>query len=201
MNRYVGSMKTPPASRTPRRLTTVSSSKNAEAELERVRLEARDSGDERADAGGDADRGGEHVIDHQRGCGKQARAGAQVFAGDRVGSAAVRIGLDGLPVGEIHDAQQDDDADADREDVSDAGGSERDQQRERSFGSVGGGTERVEPENRDAGRRPNALFAIRIGAQGRAEQKVEDGHPTMIESRARLEAGRAVSHRFPSNRV
>ena len=57
---------------------------------------AGDGGDQRADAGGDADGSGEDVVDHERGGGEQAGAIAEVFAGDGEGTAAVGIGFDGL---------------------------------------------------------------------------------------------------------
>ncbi len=50
------------------------------------------------------------------------------------------------------------------QDISDAGGTERNQESEGSFGSVSGGTEGVQAENRDARGGPDALFAIGIGA-------------------------------------
>ena len=85
-----------------------------------------------------------------------------------------------MPVGKIDDGEEDDDADADGEDVGDAGRAERDQKGERGFGSVGGGTEGVEAENRDACGGSDALIAVRIGAQGRAEEEIKHGHSTMI---------------------
>ncbi|MEI9977054.1 MAG: hypothetical protein WDO73_36380 [Ignavibacteriota bacterium] len=59
-----------------------------------------------AHAGGDADRGGEHIIDHQRRGGQESSAMAQILACHRVRAAAARVGLDRLPVGKIDDHQQ-----------------------------------------------------------------------------------------------
>ena len=47
---------------------------NADAEGDRVRQQRRNRGDQRADAGGNADRGGEDVVGEQRGGGEQAGA-------------------------------------------------------------------------------------------------------------------------------
>ena len=124
---------------------------DTQADGEDVRVERRHSGDECTDAGRDADCGGEHVVDHERGCCEQACAVAEVFGGDGVGAAAVGVGLDGLAVGEVDDDQKDDDRGADLDDVVDAAEAERDEQGERGFRAVGGGGERVEAEDGDAG--------------------------------------------------
>ena len=54
-----------------------------------------DSGCSRADAY----RNRQNIIDRKRSCGNEPRALAQVIAGHNIGAAAVRIGIDGLPVG------------------------------------------------------------------------------------------------------
>ena len=55
------------------------------------------------------------------------------------------------------------DGGADGNDIRDAHGAERDQQREGSFGTVCGRTQRVKAEDGDAGGRANALAVFRRG--------------------------------------
>ena len=60
--------------------------------------------------------------------------------------------------------------------MCDAQDAQRNQQRQRSFGAVCGGAERVEAEDRDAGDRADALGAFFRGRQRLAHQKVEPQH-------------------------
>ena len=73
---------------------------HAQAQLERARLQRRHGGDECAHARRYADCRREYVIDHQGRGGQQPGVIAQVLGGHGVRPAAVRIGLDGLPVTE-----------------------------------------------------------------------------------------------------
>ena len=88
--RYVGIRKATPVSLTPRILTSVRISRMSEAERQRVRLQLREGRHQGADAGRDADRRVEDVVDHQRRGGEQSGVVAQVLAGHRVAAAAVR---------------------------------------------------------------------------------------------------------------
>ena len=133
---------------------------DGEAEGERVRLKRGERGDQRSDAGGDADRGVEDVVDHERGGGEQAGDLAEVLGGDRVAAAAVGIGVDGLEVGEEDDGEQDDDGEADGDDVCDAGDAEGNEQGEGGFRAVGGGAESVEAEDGNAGDGTDVLGAL-----------------------------------------
>jgi hypothetical protein len=55
----------------------------------------------------DRDRDGEHVVDEQRAGRRQAGRAAEVDAGDGVGTAPVRKGPAGLPIGRDDHHQQD----------------------------------------------------------------------------------------------
>ena len=147
-----------------------------QAEGERVWLELGEGGDQRADACGDADGGVQDVVDHERGGGEKAGGFAEVLCGDGIAAAAVGIGVDRLAVGEVDDGQKADDGEADGDDVRDAGQAERDEQGERGFGAIGGGAERVQAEDRDAGDGPDVLGALFGGGERLAEKDIEKGH-------------------------
>lgn len=83
-------------------------------------MQTGDSGDECAHSRGNAHGGCQNVIDHQCGGCQQARSGPQIFTGYCIRPAAVRISLNGLPIGEIKDWQQNHDANADGHDISNA---------------------------------------------------------------------------------
>ncbi len=146
---------------------------HSQAQLQGVWLQGGHGGDERAHAGRDAHGGGEDVVDHQGGRGQQARALAQVLAGHGVGAAAVRIGVDGLPVAEVDDGQQDHDRRAHRDDVFDAHQAQRDEQRERGLRAVRGGAEGVQAEDGDAGDGADVLGALLAGSQRAAEEQIQ----------------------------
>ena len=116
------------------------------------------------------------VVHHQRGAGEQAGTGAQVLAGDGVGAAIARIGLDGLPVGKEQDEQQDQDRDGDRHDLRQAGGAERQQDGQRRFRAVGGGGQRVQAHGRDALDLGDLLAADLGVGEAAAEQSGQDRH-------------------------
>ncbi len=152
---------------------------NPETYRQSVGLQRRNGRHQRADAGRDSNGGGEHVIDHQRGGGQQARAFADVLARHGVGSATARVRIDGLAIREIDDGEQENDGAADGHDVGDAQRAERDQDGERRFRTVCGGTQRVESEDRDARGGADALAGFFPIGERLAEQQVKEGHPSM----------------------
>ena len=58
------------------------------------------------DAGGDRDRDGQNIIGQQRGRGDHRRNVAQVIAGNDIGAASVRIGVDRLFIRNCQQRQQ-----------------------------------------------------------------------------------------------
>ena len=143
---------------------------NRETQLQGVALQGWNGRNQRAHASRDSHCGGENVVDHQcRRC-QQSCAFTQIFGGDRIGSATLRVRCDGLAVGEIDDAQQPDDCNGDRPHVGCPGHAERNQQRERGFGPVSSRTECVESEDGNAFDRTNALRFFFLGGEGAAEQ-------------------------------
>ena len=102
---------------------------NGEAEGQRVGLEHRKRGNQRSDTRGDADCGVEDVVDHQRRGGEQAGMLTQVLRGDRVAATTVRIGINGLEVGDVDDRKQEDDGEADGYDVLNARETKGDEKR------------------------------------------------------------------------
>ena len=150
--------------------------KDCEAEQEGVGLKAGDCGDEGSDACGDADRGGEDVVDHEGGCGEEAGALAEVLAGYGVAAAAVGVGVDGLEVGEEDDDQQPEDGEADRYDVGDAGDAERDKEGEGGFRTVGGGGQGVETEDGDGSDGADMLGSLFGGGERLAHEEVVQRH-------------------------
>ena len=144
-----------------------------EAQHERVRLQGRDGGDQCAHAGRDAHCSGEDVVDHERCRGQKAGAFAQVLAGHGVGAAAARIGLDGLPVAEVDDPEQDHDRRAHGHDVFHAEKTERNQEGESRFRPVRGRAQRVEAKDRNPGQGADMLGAFLAGSQRTAEEQIE----------------------------
>ena len=149
---------------------------NKQADLECVRLEGGYGGNERADAGGDPDRCGEDVVDHERRSGEQTRAIAEVLTGDGEGATTVRIGFDSLGVGEIEDDEQDENCRGDGTDEVNAAEAERNEQGEGGFGPVRGGAESIEAEDRNARGGPDAFGAFFGGGEWPSEQQVGDLH-------------------------
>ena len=147
---------------------------HAQAQLQGVRLQAGNGGDQRAYAGRDAHRRGQDVVDHQRRRGQQSRAVAQVFGGHGVRAATLRIGLDRLPVAEVDDDQQDDDRAAHGDDVVHASQAERNEQGERGLGTVCGGTQCIEAEDGNARDGADVLGAFLAGGQRPAEEQIEN---------------------------
>ena len=108
-------MKKTPASRSPRRLTIVITSKNAQADCNRVRLKTRARRKP-------ARRRRRKCPRPRRECNQSSApprpaspgSVSEIFGRDGVGAAAAGIRRDGLAVGKVNDGQQHDDADADR---------------------------------------------------------------------------------------
>ena len=78
----------------------------SERQLDRVRGEARHGARDRGHSGDDRDGDREHVVDQKRRGRGQGRVLAEVGTADRVGTAAVWIGLAGLAIGGDHDRKQ-----------------------------------------------------------------------------------------------
>src|SRR5262249_26773933 len=83
-----------------------------------------------------------------------------------------------------NDREQNDDACADRDDVSNARDSQRHQQRQGGFWTVRGGTECVESEDRDSGGRSYLFTALLRGGERLAEDDIENGHGLGTRSKA-----------------
>ena len=100
---------------------------NPQTQAQRLALQRRHRRNQRAHSSRDADCRSEHVIDHERRRSQQAGSLTQIFRRDRVRAAAVWIGRNRLPVGEVHDAEQDHDADRNRPYIDSARHAQRDQ--------------------------------------------------------------------------
>ncbi len=143
-------------------------------------LQAGHSRHERAYARGNADRDGEYVINHESGGGQEACRDAEVLARDGVGASAAGIGMDRLPVRKINDREQDDDAHADGNYVSDSRRAKRNQQSKSGFGTVGRGAQRVQSKNGDAGGGADALGARFVRGERLANEQIENGHEGIL---------------------
>ena len=144
-----------------------------EAQPQCVRLQGRNSGDQSAHASRDAHRGGENVVDHERRSAQKPCALAQVLAGHGVRPAAMRIGLDSLPVTEVDDHQQDHDRRAHGYDVFHAQQAERNQQGQRGFRPVRGRAQCVQPEDGNPRQGADLLGAFFAGRQRPPEQQIQ----------------------------
>ena len=115
-NAYVGSAKSSPDSRTPRRFASTISSEAGERQPDLVRGSDGDERRDGEDAGRDRHRDGEHVVGQQRCGGDEARRRAEVLPRDDVRAAARLVHAHRLPVREDDDPEQARDRDRDRED-------------------------------------------------------------------------------------
>ena len=149
---------------------------DAEAQLQRPRMQRRHRRGERADAGRDADRDVQHIVDHQRRGGEQSPALAEIVLGDGVGAAVGRIGDDGLPVGEIEDQQQQADRRDHPADPGEAHRAQRHEDGQRRLRSVGGGAEPVQPHRRHARDPADLLLAPLAIGEPAAEDEIAEGH-------------------------
>src|SRR5260370_5961220 len=161
-------------------------SQNAQANRQRVRLELGHGGYECADAGRNTHGHGQDVIDHERGGGQQSGGGAQVSASHGVRSASARIRSNRLQVGKEEYDQQNENRGGDWNDVVNSERSERDEQRERGFRAIRGGTQRIQAEDGDSGGGPDSFGALIHGPQRLAKQKIGEGHQFYIARAASL---------------
>ena len=144
--------------------------------LKCVRLEGGYGGNERTHAGGDPDRCGEDVVDHERRSGEQTRAIAEVLTGDGERATTVRISFDSLGIGKIEDDEQDENCRGDGTDEVNAAEAQRNEQGEGGFWPVRGGAESIEAEDRNTRGGPDAFGAFFRGGEWPSEQQVGDLH-------------------------
>src|SRR6267142_2318469 len=90
--------------------------------------------------------------------------------------AAAWISGDGLAIGKVDDDQQHNNGRADGNDVLHSKNAERNQQAESGFRAVSRGTERVQPEDRNALADADLLGALVAGPEGLADNEIEDVH-------------------------
>jgi hypothetical protein len=79
------------------------------------RSERGHRGGQRRDAGRDRNGHRQHVVDQQRGGGRERRVLADVVLGDEISAASLRVGRHRLAVGGDDDGQQGGDAERDRQ--------------------------------------------------------------------------------------
>ena len=103
------------------------------------------------DAGRDAHRHREHVIDQEGGAGDQRGVRPQVVLGDDVRPAAFGVGADRLTVRGHDDGDEGGDGDADRQRVGQRRRAGEDQHEQDFLGGVRGGGERVGGEDGEGG--------------------------------------------------
>ena len=106
----------------------------------------REGAAEAGRAGGEADRHGEHVIDHQRACRQECEGAAEVGLGHRVSAPAVRVRGDHLRVGEDQQAEHRRDHQGQRHRKAQRAGASREQHKHHRLRPVGDARERVEAE-------------------------------------------------------
>ncbi len=145
-----------------------------QAECELVRMQSGNCADQSRDAGGDSYRGGQDVVDHERGSGEQAGIVAEVFAGDSEGASAVRIRVDRLAVAEVEDGEQNEDGAEDWDQVLlHADEAERHKQRHRLFGAVSSAGQAIEPEDGNACGDANVFMLRLAGGQRLSNEQIE----------------------------
>lgn len=143
-------------------------------------LETRDGGHQGSYPGRDSDGDHQDVIDHQSGGGHEPGARAQIPAGDCVRSPAPRIRLDRLPVGEVDDGEENDDARADGDDVEHAGRAQGNEKGQSRLRPVRGGAQGVQSEDWDPGGGTD-LFRASFGrGETLAENEIENSHPAIL---------------------
>ena len=118
-----------------------------------------------ADARRDSNRGVQRVIDQQGGAGQKSWKRTQIFVGDGIGTAALRIGCDSLAVRKIDDDQQDDNAQRQRKDVRQARETKRNEQGKRSFRPVCSRAEGIQTEDGNTLRGTDLLAAFFRGGK------------------------------------
>jgi len=116
---------------------------DGDADHDRVVADRGDGGADGSHARGHRDGDGEDVVAHQAAGGREPGDVSEVVAGDDVRPAAVRIGADGLPVGDRDGDDQDDDGGGDWQGDVEALAPSEDEHREHRLGAVGDARERV----------------------------------------------------------
>ena len=91
-------------------------------------------------------------------------------------SAAARVGLDGLAVGEEDNRQEPDDRHAERYDVSPSQLADGPQNGQGSFRPIGGRTQGIEAEDGDSRRDGDSLPPLFAGRKRVANENVQEGH-------------------------
>ncbi len=142
----------------------------------------------------DAHRHGEHVVNQQRRGGHEAGVRAQVLAGHDVGPAAVRVGVDGLPVGEDDDGQQGGDGHRDGDDQVGRRQRGGHQDGQRGLGGVGHGREGVRGEDRQGQHLRQQLLLQALDRDRAAEQGALERQPARW-----LQGEPGVGHASPSS--
>ena len=140
-----------------------------------VRRQWRDCRGEGVAAGGHRNGDGEHVVGEQRHSGDLSGKQTEVVAGDDVGAAGRRVGLDRLSVRQDEEAEHDEQGDRDRRDERERGKSHPGQQDAQDlFGGVGARREVVRGEHCERCGLAECLVFQPLGVQRRAQQLVLD---------------------------
>ena len=148
MNRYVGTAKNVPDSRTPRRFSAASTATSDHRHGDLVVLEGRDRRGGVLRARGDRHRDGQHVVDEQCARHGHPRPAAEVDGGHLVVATAGGVGVHGLPVRRDHGQHHHGDGERDLPGPGvggDAGHAQHDEDLVRRVGDRG---ERVAGEDR-----------------------------------------------------
>jgi hypothetical protein len=147
----------------------------AEGQGHRVGHEHGHRRGDRGDARDDRDGDGQHVVDEQRAGRDESGPGAEVPAADRVGPAAVRIGVARLPVGGDDDDQQRDHADGQpRREVQHPQAAQSEHEDD-LLGRVGHGAEWIRAEDGEGEPLRQEGLAEPVGAQGAADEQALRG--------------------------
>jgi len=138
-------------------------------------VEPRKRRDDVVHARGDRDRHGHHVVDHQRGGDHHARTPSEVPADDFVGSAAARVGVDHLTIGEHHDDHQEHHGKGDPRGQVQVGQSPEGQHLEDLLGGVGDRGQRVGGEDGQGDPLGQQGLAQIVAAHRASDQYALDG--------------------------
>ena len=161
-------------------------------------VQAGNGRDERGGAGGDRHRDGEDVVGEQRDAGDLGGQQPEVVAGDDVGAAGGRVGLDRLAVGEDQERQHDQHGDGDRHDQrerGDADGGDEDPQD--LLGGVGRRREVVGGEHGQRRGLAQPLVLELLGVQRRPEQPALDP----VADAVRRQVDRRLHRQWPGRFV
>src|SRR5208283_4908682 len=150
--------------------------KNGEAQRQRVRQERWDGGNKRTHPRRDAHGDVEHIVQGERGAGKKPQALTKVFFRHRVGAAASGVGGDGLTIRNVDDEQDANDEGGNGPHIAQAQDAQGKEDREESLGSIGGGGQAVEPEDRDSRQKSNVMVLLLLRRERSTEEPVEECH-------------------------